>query len=455
MPRSRRAFLPVEQIDLGKRFREDYGDLEELSASIQEFDELIQSVVVRETDEPNRYLLMAGGRRYCASVAAGEKEIKADIWPAGLTELEYRKIELAENVKRKDLTWAEEVALTQEIDRLVKKELGLDATQADVAELLGKDRTAVSRDLQLAADMESMPELREAKSKKEALLKANAAKEKLIKAEIAKRITDKIKKGDEGEHSQLLNSFMVGDCMEVMPTLKDSSFDLVELDPPYGIGFDRDHKGAKQDDLTEYEDLPDAAAFAQFMRPVLKECYRLLNDRGWIYMWHSVWYTQLAYDLLTEAGFLAARAPIIWVKPATSVAHNHNPDMYFTVNYDMAVYARKSKASLLNVRGPSSTRFYTPTVRSLKIHPNEKPILLTEMLLREFCPSGTRVLSPFAGSGNVLFAAYNNRMSAVGIDLKKEYRDAFVVRATDWKYGDRPDNSKALEILEAQAVKEE
>jgi ParB/RepB/Spo0J family partition protein len=450
MPKSRRAFLPIGQIDLGKRFREDYGNLDELSASIKEFDELIQSVVVRETETPDKYLLMAGGRRYRACLAAGETEIKADIWPKGLTELEYRKIELAENVKRKDLTWVEEVTLTQEINRLVQQELGIAATQNDVAELLGKDRSAVSKDLQLAIDMESLPELRESKTKKEALIKANAVKERIVKAEIAKRITDRLKVNNETEHEQLINSFIVGDCTKILPTFKDESFDLIELDPPYGIGFDTQHTGSINHTLTEYSDLTNLEEHEALMKTVLAECYRLLSDRGWIYMWHSVWYSYAvtAYKLLEEAGFITAKAPVIWIKPATSVSHNHNPDSAFTVNYDMFVYARKSKKALLNVRGPSSTRFYTPPIRSIRIHPNEKPILLTEMLLREFCPSGARVLSPFAGSGNVLFAAYNNKMSAVGIDLKKEYKEAFVVRASDWKYGDRPDNSKAIEILE-------
>ena len=51
-------------------------------------------------------------------------------------------------------------------------------------------------------------------------------------------------------------------------------------------------------------------------------------------------------------------------------------------------------------------------------------------ILRTFTTPGSAILSPFAGSGNCLFAAANLKMPAIGFDLDRETRDKFVVRAT-------------------------
>src|SRR5207248_10695420 len=83
--------------------RQMMGDLAELIASISEKG-VIEPLIVRQRGE--RFQIIAGERRYQASVQAGLRELPVVIREVGDTEV----IELAliENLQRKDLTAFEE-----------------------------------------------------------------------------------------------------------------------------------------------------------------------------------------------------------------------------------------------------------------------------------------------------------------------------------------------------------
>ncbi len=118
--------------------RQVMGDLSELIASISEKG-IIEPLVVRQRGE--RYQIIAGERRYQASVQAGMRELPVVIREVDDTEV----IELAliENLQRKDLTPFEEAeALHGLADRC-------GYTHEDLARRLGKSRTSVTESLSL------------------------------------------------------------------------------------------------------------------------------------------------------------------------------------------------------------------------------------------------------------------------------------------------------------------
>lgn len=89
--------LPIEQVVVDERIREDYGNLDELAESMRVHG-LIHPIVV---DANNR--LIAGGRRLEAAKQLGWTEIEVR-YLGELSEYERRMIEIEENVRRKDLT---------------------------------------------------------------------------------------------------------------------------------------------------------------------------------------------------------------------------------------------------------------------------------------------------------------------------------------------------------------
>jgi ParB family chromosome partitioning protein len=136
--------VPIDLIDPNpNQPRQVMGDLSELIASIAEKG-IIEPLVVRQRGE--RYQIIAGERRYQASVQAGLRELPVVVREVDDTEV----IELAliENLQRKDLTPFEEAeALHGLADRC-------GYTHEDLARRLGKSRTSVTESLALMA----MPE---------------------------------------------------------------------------------------------------------------------------------------------------------------------------------------------------------------------------------------------------------------------------------------------------------
>lgn len=102
---------------------------------------VIQPIVVRPSEQPDSYTLIAGERRWRASRIAGLAGIPAVVMDVSLqAQLE---LALVENVIRSDLSPLDEaVAYRQLIDEF-------NLTQADVAERVGRSRVSVTNTLRL------------------------------------------------------------------------------------------------------------------------------------------------------------------------------------------------------------------------------------------------------------------------------------------------------------------
>ena len=119
------------------------GDLSELIASIAEKG-IIEPLVVRQRG--GRYQIIAGERRYHASVQAGLREVPVVIRESD--DIEVMELALVENLQRKDLTAFEEAEALLQLCETCSY------THEDLAQKLGKSRTSITESLSLAA----MPE---------------------------------------------------------------------------------------------------------------------------------------------------------------------------------------------------------------------------------------------------------------------------------------------------------
>lgn len=119
-----------------KSFNED--TLDELAESIKIYG-LIQPIIV--TKEDGYYAIVAGERRWRACKKAGLKEIAAIVREKD--ERKNKEIALIENIQREDLNPIDKAmgirALMEEYD----------LTQADVAEILGKSRSAITNTIRI------------------------------------------------------------------------------------------------------------------------------------------------------------------------------------------------------------------------------------------------------------------------------------------------------------------
>ncbi len=136
--------VPIDLIDPNPdQPRQVMGDLSELIASIADKG-VIEPLVVRQRG--GRFQIVAGERRYQASVQAGLRELPVVIRDAD--DAEVIELALIENLQRKDLTPFEEA------EALHGLAVRCGYTHEDLAKRLGKSRTSITESLALA----EMPE---------------------------------------------------------------------------------------------------------------------------------------------------------------------------------------------------------------------------------------------------------------------------------------------------------
>jgi ParB family chromosome partitioning protein len=136
--------IPIEEIQPNPqqpRTRFEPASLTELATSIREHG-VIQPVIVTERpDQPQRYWLITGERRWRAARQAGLTIVPAVVREA--TSQQLLELALVENLQRDDLSPLEEAAaFSTLIDRF-------DLTQAQVAYRVGKSRSAVANAVRL------------------------------------------------------------------------------------------------------------------------------------------------------------------------------------------------------------------------------------------------------------------------------------------------------------------
>jgi ParB family chromosome partitioning protein len=119
-----------------KIFSED--SLQELANSIQSRG-VIQPIIVEKSAQG--YEIVAGERRYRASLLVGKKTIPAIV--RDFTEEEKLEIALIENIQREDLTAIEEAKAFRNLMD------SLDMSQQEVADKVGKKRSTVANSLRL------------------------------------------------------------------------------------------------------------------------------------------------------------------------------------------------------------------------------------------------------------------------------------------------------------------
>jgi ParB-like nuclease domain len=175
----------INDILIENRMRKDLGDVDQLSKSIQE-NGLIQPIVLtgqyRDFDG-DKITLVAGHRRCEALKKLGFTELQHGVhflWRNDLINDEYRRnaVELEENLRRKNMTWSEEVLGKQRLLAVYQKIYGpptggrptgavasrsyIDPKNTGfgvrkLAELLNESPATTSQDLEMAALVTNIP----------------------------------------------------------------------------------------------------------------------------------------------------------------------------------------------------------------------------------------------------------------------------------------------------------
>lgn len=219
-----------------------------------------------------------------------------------------------------------------------------------------------------------------------------------------------------------------GDCLEILPTLADSSVDMVLCDLPYGT------TACKWDAVIPFEAL-------------WREYRRIVRKGGAIVLTASQPFT----SLMVASNLKDFKYQWVWQKPRPS-----NPQLakFQPLKYheDICVFSRGTHAyhpqglteiplEKQRVQTPSRSELghcvkkpyvqtHTNYPKSILVfgaevglHPTQKPVALMEYLIRTYTNEGETVLDNTMGSGTTGVAARNTKRNFIGIERDEAYFD--------------------------------
>ena len=241
----------------------------------------------------------------------------------------------------------------------------------------------------------------------------------------------------------------LGDCLEVLRSFEENTFDLVFADPPYFLsdgGFTC-HSGKRVPvNKGKWDKSQGIEKDCEFFEKWLLECKRVLKDTGTIWVsgtYHSIF---LSGFVLQKLGFHILN-DICWFKP------NAPPNIscrYFTSSHETLIWARKSKDSkhYFNYQLMKNTSWLGDYFKREKTqmrsvwcitsplkkekqygkHPTQKPLELLKRIILASTEEEDTILDPFCGSSTTGIAAYELHRKFVGIDTSKRYLELSIKR---------------------------
>lgn len=178
------------------------------------------------------------------------------------------------------------------------------------------------------------------------------------------------------------------DCMVGMARYPDKFFDLAIVDPPYGIGANKEkpHNGWKDYGIKEWDNrIPNDEYFTQLFR-ISKE--------------QIIWGANHLIDKIR----INNPCWIVWDKGQRD---------FSLADGELAWTSFKTALRIFN--------YSRATANQSRIHPTQKPVALYKWLLRNYAKPGDKILDTHLGSQSSRIAAWDGGFDFYGWELDEDY----------------------------------
>jgi site-specific DNA-methyltransferase (adenine-specific) len=212
------------------------------------------------------------------------------------------------------------------------------------------------------------------------------------------------------------------DAVEWLRSLATGSVDLVITDPPYeslekhrAVGTTTRLKHSKASSNDWFSIFPNAR-FPELFR----EIYRVLRKNRHLYLFCDPETAFVAKPLGEAAGFRFWK-PLVWDKKRIGMGYHYRS------RYEFILFFEKGKRKLHDLG-------VADIIECPRIHngyPTEKPVPVSEVLVRQSTEPGELVVDPFMGSGSVGAAATQLGRSFAGADICAEALDVAMRRLSE------------------------
>ena len=189
-------------------------------------------------------------------------------------------------------------------------------------------------------------------------------------------------------------SLINGDCLEYMRGLPDNAFELAIVDPPYGIGADKNNAHRTIRDNPKWKESKWDTETPK--KEYFTELFRISKNQ---IIWGGNYFLEYLYNtqcfLIWDKGvrdFSLADAEIAWTSFKSSVRIK-------TIH----------RAQLIKEKD--------------KFHPTQKPIRLYKWLLDNYAKQGDKILDTHSGSLSIGIACDDYGFELTACEIDKEYYD--------------------------------
>lgn len=225
-----------------------------------------------------------------------------------------------------------------------------------------------------------------------------------------------------------------GDCLEIMPTIPENSFDLIFADPPFNLNKEYD-EGVDDDLMPSH--------YISWTHRWLDQCIRLLKPGGYLCVYNlPKWCTYIAtylnqyltfwdwiavdmkYSLpISRRLYPAHYGLVVYVKGPKPTVYNNQRIPLDTCRHcggemkDYGGYKSKMNPEGVNVSDVWSDIYPVRHTGSKNRRYNELPIKLLDRVIRMTTNEGDSVFDPFGGSGTTYAASELLGRRWVGTEL--------------------------------------
>jgi DNA modification methylase len=241
------------------------------------------------------------------------------------------------------------------------------------------------------------------------------------------------------ESAPAIDAIHHGDVMDILARIPDGSVDLIIADPPYNVG--PNFKSAKN-----WRHDPQWIAWCGDW---LAECKRVLRDEGSIFVYGIHHYACFVQVRLYELGMVYRRQfiwtyennfsgyvklpaalyePILWFSKGEPYTYKPIREPYKSTERLKHKITKKGKIWKPHPEGRLAGDVWRfPVLAGRRFsgervnHPTQKPLNLTDRIIRHFSDEGALILAPFAGSGTECVSALANSRHFIGIEIVAEY----------------------------------
>ena len=222
------------------------------------------------------------------------------------------------------------------------------------------------------------------------------------------------------------NQTIIGDCIEVMKTIPDNTFDTIVTSPPYNKGYWSRNRNPNNGFKTKsrritygsFDDCMEPEEYERWQKEVLNQMIRLLKPTGSIFYNHTDILREHQTHFPSWVLDYPVKEIIIWNRKNTPKLDKS----YFYPVTEWIFWIQKDKDARTyfdRSKGLFKTNVWEIPPDTKNKHPAPFPIELPTNCILTTTPPNGKVLDPFMGSGTTGRAATSLGFDWLGIELNK------------------------------------